>query len=106
MVRVGVLIAAFALGGAVGFLNNAISGWAWRLGGKSAPRGPGSVSWPSLFALQFALRIALSLVSLYVAFRVSGGDTGVILANLAGLFLARYLMLWRLSRKGAEGGPV
>lgn len=118
MAKLGLILSAFAFGAAVGFLNNAISGWLLRraAGGKrtagaeeppagnQAPAGerpPGTgfpVSWTSLLALQYVLRIALSLVSLYVTYRIAAGDAGAILANLAGLFLARYWLLWRLGR--------
>lgn len=107
MARLGILVAAFAFGGAIGVLNSAISGWVYRFSARSAegkPGGPGS-TWPSLFALQFVLRIGLSLVSLYVAYRVSGGDAATILANLAGLFIARYVLLWRLARGGSGQNP-
>ena len=107
MDKTGILVAAFAFGGAIGVLNNAISGWVSRFSarsGKGEPGGPGSI-WPSLFALQFVLRIGLSLVSLYVAFRVSGGDAATILVNLAGLFVTRYVLLWRLARGGSGQNP-
>ncbi len=106
MNRAGVLLAAFAFGAAVGFLNNVISGWAWRFGAAKGTKAPGEGSkaapgWPAIFAMQYVLRIGLSLVSLYVTYRVSAGDAVTILLNLAGLLLARYVLLWRLSRAGS-----
>lgn len=88
MIRLGTLASAFAFGAAVGFLENAISGWALRLAAR----------WPLFLALQYVLRIGLSLVSLYVTYRVSAGDAAAVVANLAGLLVARYLLLWRLTQ--------
>lgn len=102
MGNAGTAVAAFFFGGAVGLLNNAISGLTWRLGGRDAASGSGtSANWPALFSLHYVLRIALSVASLYVTYRVSAANPTAVLANLAGLFLARYLLLWRLSRGGA-----
>jgi hypothetical protein len=102
------MAAACAFGAAVGFLSNVISGWAWRLGGRNVARAPGSSGWQSPFVLQFLVRIVLSFFALWAAFRVSAGNGGVILATLAGLLLARYFLLFRLSSRkdGAGGGPV
>lgn len=101
VVRLGTLVSAFAFGAAVGFLENAISGWALRLGGKKRGEGPSTAqSWPSLLALQFVLRVLLSLGSLYVTYLVSAGDPITVLSNLAGLLVARYLLLWRLAKQG------
>ncbi len=97
-------VAAFVLGCAVGLLNNTVSRLAWRLGKKGAGLGASPpVNWPALFALQYFLRLALSVVSLYVVFRVSAADPVAILANLAGLLLARYLLVWRLARERPGG---
>ncbi len=104
MIRLGTLVSAFAFGSAVGLLGNAISGWVLRLGGKDPGRGSGAGSgWLTLLALQYVLRIGLSLASLYVTYRVSAGDAATVVANLAGLFVARYLLLWRLTRGGRGG---
>jgi hypothetical protein len=56
-----------------------------------------------VFALQFVLRMVLSFVSLYVAYRFSGGDAVAVFLNLAGLLGARYHFLWRMARGGAGG---
>jgi len=98
----GVVAAAFAFGVAVGLLNNTISNSANRFAASNTVTGF-AVSWPSVFALQFVLRLVLSVISLYITFRVSQAASGPILANLAGLLLTRYYLLWRLSRKGAGG---
>jgi len=111
--------AALALGAAVGLLNNLMSGWVHRLAGKiESSRRPapadGSAggsevspapvgSWPSLFAVQFIVRLVLSVLSLYVTFRLFGGSAGPILANLAGLLATRYILLWRLGHDSAGG---
>lgn len=98
MVEAGVIAAAFIFGGAVGFLCNTISAWVWRLskrdGGRSSPTG-----WPALFGVQFILRLFLSLVSLYVTYRLSHSGWAVA-ANLLGLLIARYVLIWRLAQRG------
>ncbi len=110
MIRFGTIAAAFVFGVAIGFLNNTISNLAWRLGGKGTDQAPGkgaggSSDWPSLLAVQYVLRILLSLVSLYVTYRYSRGDPVVVVANLGGLLLTRYWLLWRLTQQ-ARGGKT
>lgn len=106
VISVGTVVAAFLLGVAVGFLNNTISNWAYRYSDRRStgdtPHQP-TLGWPALFGLQFVARLALSVASLFLVFRASGGQAGPVLANLAGLLLTRYFLLWRLSRTGAGG---
>ncbi|MEW6031932.1 MAG: hypothetical protein AB1645_03510 [Bacillota bacterium] len=100
MADAGVLTAALLFGLAVGFANNAASTWAHRL---AAAEGTPARAWPAAFALQFVVRLALSFASLALTYRASGGNPFAVLLNLAGLFLARYYLLWRLARGGAGG---
>jgi len=97
-----VVLAAFASGIAVGAVGNALSNWTLRLG-RGRPDGEAgrSATWPSIFALQFVLRIFASFASLYATYRLTAGDTGALMANLGGLLVARYLLLWRLARGGS-----
>jgi len=112
------IAAALALGTAVGLFNNLISQWVYRLTDRKEssrgasledrPAGPGGPpasagSWPALFAAQFVLRLVLSVLSLYAAYRIFDGSPGPVLANLAGLLATRYMLLWRLTHSGAGG---
>ena len=98
MARAGVLAGALLLGGAVGLLNSAISGWVHAFISRDDP----DAAWrrPTVFALQFFLRVLLGFLSLYGAYRFSGGDPVAVFLNLAGLLGARYHLLWRVARGG------
>lgn len=99
-------MAAFLFGVSIGFLNNTISNWAYRFAAKRSdgtPSAQPALGWPALFGLQFVARLALSVASLYLVHRLTEGAAGPVLANLAGIFLTRYFLLWRLSRNGSGG---
>jgi len=95
----GAALVGLAFGGAVGVLQNAISGWVLRRGrAKVGTQTPPSADW-SLVLVQSVLRLALSLMALYAAYRVSRADPVAVVATLLGLLGARYALLWRLSRE-------
>ncbi len=101
MAEAGVLAAAFAFGGAVGLVNNAISNRVHRSAVRSGT-ADASGGWPVLFAVQYLARMALSVGALYVVFRASGASASAVLAATVGLLLPRYALLLRLAAAGGD----